>query len=217
MASPFNTSSIPHHTHLKNRELQTPHSTASSVKVHDTRQPHEPQSSPHTQTGSYNPLFAVVPQRHCFNPRSHVGSDLSGLSAPRCGSGFNPRSRMGSDLSSRGRLPRTLLFQSTLPHGERHQPYKASCHHYKCFNPRSHVGSDCMKKCLYMLFGVSIHAPPWGAPALIEYELDYEMFQSTLPRGERLNLRSHSSHAPCFNPRSHVGSDQTAYMSAGAQ
>ena len=74
MASPFNTSSIPHHTPLKNMELQTPHSTASSAKVHDTRQPHEPQSSPHTQTGSYNPLFAVVPQRHSFNPRSRVGS-----------------------------------------------------------------------------------------------------------------------------------------------
>lgn len=94
MASPFNTSSIPHHTPLKNKGLQAPHSTASSAKAHDTRQPHEPQSSPYTQTGSYNPLFAVVPQRHCFNPRS----------------------RVGSDEKKRPHQIRMTMFQSMLPH-----------------------------------------------------------------------------------------------------
>lgn len=94
MASPFNTSSIPHHTPLKNKGLQAPHSTASSAKVHDTRQPHEPHSSPHTQTGSYNPQFAVVPQRHCLNPRS----------------------RMGSDEKKRPHQIRMTMFQSMLPH-----------------------------------------------------------------------------------------------------
>ena len=185
MASPFNTSSIPHHTPLKNKGLQPPHSTASSAKVHDTRQPHEPQSSPHTQTGSYNPLFAVVPQRHSFNPRSRVGSDCTALytnlnnttfqsTLPR---GERQKNLVGAELLKRVSIHAPAwgatsppysdvsmyLFQSTLPRGERH------CNHAvfisrPCFNPRSRVGSDIAHHLHTALFCV---------------------FQSTLPRGER--------------------------------
>ena len=56
----------------------------------------------------------------CFNPRSHVGSDMAlPINSP------NP------------------TFQSTLPRGERH-PAAADQHATLCFNPRSHVGSDYM-------------------------------------------------------------------------
>ena len=76
-----------------------------------------------------------------FNPRSRMGSDLAiawSRFAIRC---FNPRSRMGSDAAAMGKdllqavvsihapawgatedshlLGRIVMFQSTLPHGER--------------------------------------------------------------------------------------------------
>ena len=119
MATPFNTSSIPHHTHLKNKGLQTPHYTASSAKIHDTGQPHEPQSSPHTQTGSYNPLFAVVPQRHSFNPRSHVGSDVI-LTIQMHVLVFQSTLPRGERLTAAKLAAGAIEFQSTLPRGERH-------------------------------------------------------------------------------------------------
>ena len=54
----------------------------------------------------------------CFNPRSHMGSDI-----PRLVSGSR------------------LMFQSTLPHGERHTLCDLSALQLS-FNPRSHMGSD---------------------------------------------------------------------------
>ena len=140
MTSPFNTSSIPHHTHLKNKELQPPHSTASSAKAHDTRQPHEPQSSPHTQTGSYNPLFAVVPQRHCFNPRSRWGATCAGRYADS-GDGVSIHAPAWG-----------ATFTSVSPR-----------YGYRGFNPRSHVGSDVCRDRHRGKTSVSIHAPTWGA------------------------------------------------------
>ena len=56
---------------------------------------------------------------------------------------FNPRSRMGSDISEQEKSLTQLEFQSTLPHGERHDPYK---------NEKEYAG-------------ISIHAPAWGATA----------------------------------------------------
>ncbi len=123
---------------------------------------------------------------------------------------FNPRSPVGSDRRLLYQLSRQLIFQSTLPRGER----------------------------LSSLFCppvptiISIHAPPWGATKQIWiWSRLIKKFQSTLPRGERLllhfllhhNLKI-SIHAPpwgatahhrifqflllYFNPRSPVGSDQ---------
>ena len=145
MASSFNTSSIPHHTHLKNKGLQPPHSTASSAKVHDTRQPYEPHSSTHTQTGSYNPLFAVVLQRHSFNPRSRVGSD-------------------------RLILPDELAEVVSI-----HAPAWGATYHRKRYGQYTEV---------------SIHAPTWGATIITIVITITDMFQSTLPRGERHNVLS---------------------------
>ena len=78
------------------------------------------------------------------------------------------------------------------------------------FNPRSHVGSDeaqariaRMAKvsihaptwgatdstCVtYPRSVVSIHAPTWGATAFSSFLLVLLLFQSTLPRGERLYI-----------------------------
>ena len=54
---------------------------------------------------------------------------------------------------------------------------------------------------------ISIHAPTRGATTLQLISLAAELFQSTLPRGER---RKSCLVPPCcknFNPRSHEGSD----------
>ena len=63
---------------------------------------------------------------------------------------------------------RSVLFQSTLPRGERP---------YFCEVSRGNVR-------------VSIHAPAWGATLHVLYSNFVSMFQSTLPRGERLSRLS---------------------------
>ena len=69
------------------------------------------------------------------------GATTLGITTTTTGVNFNPRSRMGSDLSSFGLRLYVIVFQSTLPHGER--PNK----------------TDNTKKQVI----ISIHAPAWGA------------------------------------------------------
>ena len=101
---------------------------------------------------------------------------------------FNPRSHKGSDRNSRQYRQGIYIFQSTLPQGERqkttkvqkeaayisiHAPTRGAtarqkwyrrCPRY--FNPRSHKGSDKQREVV---------------------SVDNELFQSTLPQGERPN------------------------------
>ena len=77
---------------------------------------------------------------------------------------FNPRSRMGSDCPASTRASRSAIFQSTLPHGERHLVEEPTVGHA----------------------GISIHAPAWGATPAYDRDDDESEFQSTLPHGERL-------------------------------
>ena len=123
----------------------------------------------------------------CFNPRSRVGSDRKATFKTGMSNSFNPRSRVGSDRKFRIKT-RHIIFS---------------------FNPRSRVGSDPQS-----LFGfvpryyVSIHAPAWGATSSPRCGKGRaEVFQSTLPRGERPRWRSYTDNCWCFNPRSRVGSD----------
>jgi len=59
---------------------------------------------------------------------------------------------------------------------------------YWCFNPRARVGRDEMRdSVINKVQAVSIHAPAWGATQR-EGRVDIEaMFQSTRPRGARLD------------------------------
>ena len=82
---------------------------------------------------------------------------------------------------------RILIFQSTLPRGERQY---FSCHftaYTRYFNPRSHEGSDSPLKSLQHRATISIHAPTRGA---------------TISGCDRCNKLQY------FNPRSHEGSDR---------
>ena len=118
-----------------------------------------------------------------------------------------------------------------------HAPtWGATCRHHRCmpmsccFNPRAHVGRDVggiangnltavsihaptwgatrESVCLTRLASVSIHAPTWGATLKFSKPvLSTPSFQSTRPRGAR--LQRHRLLALCerFNPRAHVGRD----------
>ena len=104
-----------------------------------------------------------------FNPRSHMGSDLILRLKRLINFCFNPRSHMGSDkyvtadfshndvsihaptwgaLLGFLQVVKLLLFQSTLPHGERLK----------------------LSICSINIAIVSIHAPTWGATNGILFE-----------------------------------------------
>ena len=100
-------------------------------------------------------------------------------------------------------------FQSTLPRGERRAYPKSRLGGYYIsihaptrgatelryfgdtppvhFNPRSHEGSDSRRILQGGRSGISIHAPTRGATVLSVVLIVGELFQSTLPRGERLS------------------------------
>ena len=57
---------------------------------------------------------------------------------------------------------------------------------------------------------ISIHAPARGATAVFFRAKGLKLFQSTLPRGERLRPAKDRLHTYHFNPRSREGSDPRA-------
>ena len=142
----------------------------------------------------------------CFNSRSREGSDLAKSwlgGAARC---FNSRSREGSDFNNIGKSQEGILFQFTLPRGERQRwhivgvscgvfqftlprgerPQKAENDMMeKRFNSRSREGSDTNQQGVHHVAGVSIHAPARGATPTLRRPLRRHRFQFTLPRGER--------------------------------
>ena len=124
------------------------------------------------------------------------------------GSDFNPRSREGSDKRHSRNMFETIDF-----------------------NPRSREGSDLHRfRHVLVVVGISIHAPARGAtfgtlrsiPAASLFQSTLPrgerllcganlklviQFQSTLPRGERRNTQPRSAERRNFNPRSREGSD----------
>ncbi len=63
---------------------------------------------------------------------------------------------------------------------------------------------------------VSIHAPAWGATRTIVMVSPDRVFQSTRPRGARLQLQDYNTGDQCFNPRARVGRDFLRKMSLTA-
>ena len=80
----------------------------------------------------------------------------------------------------------SIVFQSTLPHGERPEISNQSSNS-RNFNPRSRMGSDA---------------------GLLRTPAD-PAFQSTLPHGERLKAAGGLHRYLNFNPRSRMGSDDS--------
>ena len=101
-----------------------------------------------------------------FNPRTHMGCDLSSKDGVAFVSRFNPRTHMGCDVSRQRNHVSILWFQSTHPHGVRPlqtaaftrlREFQSTHPHgvrlgvpkfYKRqpsrFNPRTHMGCDCL-------------------------------------------------------------------------
>ena len=79
-----------------------------------------------------------------------------------------------------------MVFQSTLPRGERH-PHFLPVAMPRYFNPRSREGSDAHSALRWSsVLPISIHAPARGATNQTAAEINLQYaFQSTLPRGER--------------------------------
>ena len=144
--------------------------------------------NPRSHAGSDAILFHVMAIPACFNPRSHAGSDPSSICCLERSIGFNPRSHAGSDSTWSGSIYPVILFQSTLPRGERPAPlFRYPCYSMvsihaptrgatglidkprpnqgNCFNPRSHAGSDQSSCSDLSTKSVSIHAPTQGATA----------------------------------------------------
>ena len=78
-------------------------------------------------------------------------------------------------------------FQSTLPHGERPFAMSSDLRMFFYFNPRSRMGSDQTVEDWLAGESISIHAPAWGATCACLLSSTAELFQSTLPHGERLS------------------------------
>ena len=162
--------------------------------------------NPRSHKGSDCTMRAASLQASYFNPRSHKGSDppsvlrdshvFISIHAPTRGAthfpdlliklllDFNPRSHKGSD--SLCAMPSSVLPISI------HAPTRgATCiprlssHKSAHFNPRSHKGSDVAVPVMRDKHQISIHAPTRGATFLDQYQLDTDLFQSTLPQGER--------------------------------
>ena len=189
-----------------------------------------------------------------FNPRSREGSDCSLSYALIHVGHFNPRSREGSDrhilyhtfwiYTFQSTLPRgerpsfffgrghAKQFQSTLPRGERRDVLGSYNFIFHYFNPRSREGSD-QKDTSHILLNTDFNPRSReGSDNIFDLiDLCADLFQSTLPRGERrVSAKSKkravdiSIHAPArgatlscclcifcqcnFNPRSREGSDR---------
>ena len=81
---------------------------------------------------------------------------------------FNPRSREGSDYKKVSGELHAVIFQSTLPRGERRKDHAGQPVWSGHFNPRSREGSDGVPSfALIPLNFISIHAPARGATILL--------------------------------------------------
>ena len=168
-------------------------------------------------------LFQIV-----FHPRPRVGGRRGTGHTERNGRDFNPRPRVGGDANDRVRLfPYSISI---------HAPaWGATCWltppaaHTGYFNPRPRVGGDADFLVGCNNWVISIHAPAWGAtlplfPPPLERKISIhapawgatrnricgrhnEKFQSTPPRGGRLEGDIVRCGTGNFNPRPRVGGD----------
>ena len=125
---------------------------------------------------------------YCFNPRTHMGCDLSKSVSKSYDIEFQSTHPHGVRHGTTHKDANKRMFQSTHPHGVRlHKeasndevPQFQSTHPHGvrlieitllcscalCFNPRTHMGCDSLKRQSYVAYTVSIHAPTWGATQL---------------------------------------------------
>ena len=175
-------------------------------------------------------LLSIFPDVY-FNPRSREGSDLTGstladttrkisIHAPAKGATspvassstssiyFNPRSREGSDICQPYLAMFLLTFQSTLPRRERRTDCVIPSATSSISIHAPAKGATVFTRFFNSFKAISIHAPAKGATAFsIVSVSSFALFQSTLPRRERLLMSTKGQRQKNFNPRSREGSD----------
>ena len=125
-----------------------------------------------------------------------------------------------------------LKFQSTHPRGVRRTKTVRSCPRW-CFNPRTHVGCDDMgydtllkqmfqsthprgvrRSCKHITIPISMFQSthPRGVRLVASgVPSSTSWFQSTHPRGVRQSTKRNFIKRGSFNPRTHVGCDNTVW------
>ena len=127
---------------------------------------------------------------------------------------FNPRSHEGSDCGGNSDGKSTLLFQSSLPRGERltSAPLSTADTKFQSSLPRGE--RQRRRNTTASSAVISILAPTRGATNINLCTIYKLIFQSSLPRGERRSNGSICLTDTDFNPRSHEGSDQYLHIAA---
>ena len=130
--------------------------------------------------------------RRYFNPRTPVGCDYRSSTTGYETSYFNPRTPVGCDPMQPSQKPTHSLFQSTHPSGVRpmrelpdmlHGIFQST--HPSGVRPSTFTREpDC--------YGISIHAPQWGATRSRLQLVWLGLFQSTHPSGVRRHQYSQS-------------------------
>ena len=118
----------------------------------------------------------------------------------------------GERPSSSTRIPFLSQFQSTFPRGERRSK-RSDSDYFTDFNPRSRVGNDSINRSYRLRYIISIHVPAWGTTHVQRLRpVNYAVFQSTFPRGERRDSFNTAYNSTNFNPRSRVGNDVATFL-----
>ena len=142
-----------------------------------------------------------------FNPRSHEGSDLQRLVYHEIiVISIHAPTRGATLLWSLLSMLRAI-FQSTLPRGERlAQQYEWDSITVISIHAPTRGATERGRR-YFRTTIISIHAPTRGATPCRQKKSSMQIFQSTLPRGERRHVGRKSLQCRYFNPRSHEGSD----------
>ncbi len=126
---------------------------------------------------------------------------------PTASASFNPRTHVGCDVS---RFPEKLCDGVSIHAPTWGATYSARIcpHRIRCFNPRTHVGCDRSTsglKAFPCRFNPRTHVGCDIKSKTTSQNL--QRFQSTHPRGVRQGIAQTYNGGECFNPRTHVGCD----------
>ena len=142
------------------------------------------------------------------------GERLTGIGNAMESTDFNPRSHVGNDDISSLFIPLILIFQSTFPRGERQfsHLFTGSNFLFQSTFPR---GERLKLEKEFIISHLFQSTFPRGERLAHSRKIvGIYPFQSTFPRGERLHLLSWHFRNSYFNPRSHVGNDQSRDVQA---
>ena len=129
-----------------------------------------------------------------FNPRAHVGRDCQLRKRAHVPSVSIHAPTWGA-TSPRPLLSSMLRFQSTRPRGARLCCLDASRQRGVSIHAPT-WGATTMEEAVAYCERVSIHAPTWGATLEEWLCEEYGVFQSTRPRGARLEIEFKDRHIP---------------------